>query len=163
MHFRKPLQVSAEIAVIIAPHSMAASRSTLVAIAAVSVINAWNGGSAMALTPSTLAEAAGPPWQGSTVRDLHQEYRNIFRRGNRNAASHLWARFLLERSQTMEPERLELMFAGFCAVSGSPVHPHRVSEAPVLPMPVELRATLTRHPPHDDLRCPNAWVMQLFR
>ena len=42
---------------------------------------------------------------------------------NRNAASHLWAAFLLDRAHMMTPERLELMFSGFCAVSGSPVRP----------------------------------------
>jgi len=65
------------------------------------------------------------PWAGQTVRDLHQEYRNVFRKGNRNAASHLWSTFLLERSAGMEQSRLELMFSGFCAVSGSPVHPSK--------------------------------------
>tara|TARA_B100000524_G_scaffold163056_1_gene83218 strand:- start:256 stop:1167 length:912 start_codon:yes stop_codon:yes gene_type:complete len=59
----------------------------------------------------------------ATVQDLHREYGNIFRHGNRNAASHLWASFLLERAPQMTAERLELMFSGFCAVSGSPVRP----------------------------------------
>lgn len=63
-------------------------------------------------------------WNGNTVRDLHQEYYNIFRHGNRNAASHLWSSFLLERSHTMTAEKLKRMFSGFCAVSGSPVNPH---------------------------------------
>ena len=62
-----------------------------------------------------------PSWPGTTPRDLHREYGRIFRKGNRNAASHLWAEFLIERSQTMEPERFEKMFQAFCAVSGSPV------------------------------------------
>ena len=69
-----------------------------------------------------------PHWPASTspsanVQDLHREYNNIFRHGNRNAASHLWASFLLERSSQMTWERLEYMFTGFCAVSGSPVRP----------------------------------------
>ena len=55
----------------------------------------------------------------ATVRDLHREYSNIFRHGNRNAASHLWASFLLDRASSMSTERFELMFSGFCAVSGS--------------------------------------------
>lgn len=66
-----------------------------------------------------------PEWHGKTVRDLHLEYRNIFLKGNRNAASHLWSSFLLNRSALMEPERLEYMFSGFCAVSGSPVRPQQ--------------------------------------
>ena len=51
------------------------------------------------------------------------EYGNIFRHGNRNAASHLWATFLLQRAPQMTWERLYYMFTGFCAVSGSPVRP----------------------------------------
>ena len=62
-------------------------------------------------------------WEGQTVRDLHREYNNIFRYGNRNAASHLWSTFLLERSESMTQKKLEYMFSGFCAVSGSPVNP----------------------------------------
>lgn len=64
-----------------------------------------------------------PTWNGETVRDLHNEYNNIFKYGNRNAASHLWSSFLLDRSSQMDAARLELMFSGYCAVSGSPVRP----------------------------------------
>jgi len=67
--------------------------------------------------------AGAPPWRGTTVQDLHREYNNIFKHGNRNAASHRWATFLLERSSTMSQAVLETMFSGFCAVSGSPVRP----------------------------------------
>lgn len=59
----------------------------------------------------------------ATVRDLHNEYSNIFRRGNRNAASHRWATFLLDRAYQMTAHRLGMFFEGFCAVSGSPVRP----------------------------------------
>ena len=62
-------------------------------------------------------------WAGNSVRDLHREYGNIFKFGNRNAASHLWSTFLLERSTSMSKSKLEYMFSGFCAVSGSPVQP----------------------------------------
>jgi len=62
-------------------------------------------------------------WSGSSVEDLHKEYYNIFKTQNRNAASHLWSSFLLDRSHCMTPENLKLMFSGFCAVSGSPVSP----------------------------------------
>mmetsp|Transcript_120 Transcript_120/g.316 ORF Transcript_120/g.316 Transcript_120/m.316 type:complete len:443 (+) Transcript_120:358-1686(+) len=78
----------------------------------------------------TAAEGAAiPVWPPSTnphatVRDLHNEYENIFRYGNRNAASHRWSSFLLQRSAQMTLERLELFFSGFCAVSGSPVRPN---------------------------------------
>jgi len=63
------------------------------------------------------------PWTGETVRDLHQQYYEIFKFGNRNAASHKWTKFLLDRSSGMTPEKLTYMFSGFCAVSGSPVQP----------------------------------------
>ena len=36
-------------------------------------------------------------------------YRNIFRRGNRNAASHLWAKFLLDRADQMTDAKLKEM------------------------------------------------------
>lgn len=62
-------------------------------------------------------------WEPETVGDLHKEYYNIFKHGNRNAASHLWSAFLLDRSAELSPEKFSLMFSGFCAVSGSPVQP----------------------------------------
>merc|ERR1712146_801608 len=68
----------------------------------------------------------GPVWSGATatrVRALHNEYSKIFRHGNRNAASHLWTSFLVDRSPQMTPQQLEFMFSGFCAVPGSPVTP----------------------------------------
>jgi len=75
--------------------------------------------------PVVPAEAQPPAeaWNGQDVRDLHKEYYNIFKHGNRNAASHLWSKFLLDRSHHMTPEKLTYMFSGFCAVSGSPVSP----------------------------------------
>eukprot|EP00592_Proboscia_alata_P018090 CAMPEP_0194419838 /NCGR_PEP_ID=MMETSP0176-20130528/19023_1 /TAXON_ID=216777 /ORGANISM="Proboscia alata, Strain PI-D3" /LENGTH=292 /DNA_ID=CAMNT_0039227029 /DNA_START=103 /DNA_END=981 /DNA_ORIENTATION=- len=59
----------------------------------------------------------------ATVNDLHSEYSNIFRHGNRNAASHLWSTFLLERAYQMTLEQLVMFFTGFCVVSGSPIRP----------------------------------------
>lgn len=64
-----------------------------------------------------------PYWGGETVRDLHREYGSIFKYGNRNAASHLWSAFLLDRSTQMSGKKLESLFRGFCAISGSPVNP----------------------------------------
>jgi len=62
-------------------------------------------------------------WSGlePSVQILGREYSRIFRTGNRNAASHLWVRFLLERSSHLTHTSLTSMFSGFCAVSGSPV------------------------------------------
>jgi len=64
-----------------------------------------------------------PAWNGENVRDLHQQYYSIFKHGNRNAASHLWSKFLLDRSQQMTAEKFIYMSSGYCAVSGSPVSP----------------------------------------
>lgn len=62
-------------------------------------------------------------WSPSTVEDLHQQYSNIFQYGNRNAASHRWSTFILDRAFHMTSAQLQLMFSGFCTVSGSPVRP----------------------------------------
>ena len=58
-----------------------------------------------------------------TLNDLRNEYSTIFRYGNRNTASHRWATFLLDRAAHMPWHKLEELFGGFCAVSGSPVQP----------------------------------------
>lgn len=58
-----------------------------------------------------------------SVQDLFREYNSIFKHGNRNAASHRWSTFLLDRAHQMTVERLQFFFEGFCAVSGSPVRP----------------------------------------
>jgi len=71
--------------------------------------------------------AVVPTWTGRTHQDLHREYRNVFKYGNRNAASHLWSAFLLDRAPGMTHEQLVHIFQGFCAVSGSPVNPHDYS------------------------------------
>ena len=68
------------------------------------------------------------PWppataQHASIQDLSREYHTIFRHGNRNAASHLWSTFLLDRAPQMTLERLYFFFSGFCAVSGSQVRP----------------------------------------
>lgn len=56
-----------------------------------------------------------------TVDDLAQQYSNIFKTGNRNAASHLWVKFILDRADTLSAEKVETLFHGFCAISGSPI------------------------------------------
>ena len=84
-------------------------------------------GSAVFVSANEVAIPTGseivPEWTGSTAQDLHREYNNIFRHGNRNAASHKWTTFLLDRAHQMTDEKLQYMFGGFCAVSGSPVNP----------------------------------------
>ena len=74
------------------------------------------------------ADAVVEPWppatsESATSNDLISQYSNIFRHGNRNAASHRWASFLLDRADQMTEDRLTLFFESFCAVSGSPVRP----------------------------------------
>jgi len=64
------------------------------------------------------------PWKGATPRDLHQEYNNIFKYGNRNAASHLWSTFLMDRAVFLTERTFLDVASGYCAVSGSPVTPH---------------------------------------
>ncbi|KAJ1458590.1 hypothetical protein M885DRAFT_460878 [Pelagophyceae sp. CCMP2097] len=59
----------------------------------------------------------------TSARELHQAYGLIFRHGSRNAASHLWASYVLGFSAAMPRNTLELLFSSFCAVSGSPVTP----------------------------------------
>lgn len=63
------------------------------------------------------------PWDGKSVQDLHREYSTIFKHGNRNAASHLWSTFLIERARFMSDRRFQKLNGGYCAVSGSPVSP----------------------------------------
>lgn len=59
-----------------------------------------------------------------TVDDLIKQYDAIFSpSGNRNAASHLWAQYVLSRSQELSHQQIQEMFSGFCPVSGSPLGP----------------------------------------
>jgi len=81
------------------------------------------GGVPVAAGPVAKLDDGVAPFTGDTVRDLHKEYYNIFKHGNRNAASHLWSAFLLDRSTEMTHEKFVYMSSGYCAVSGSPVSP----------------------------------------
>jgi hypothetical protein len=62
-----------------------------------------------------------PQYELNTVHDLSKNYYHIFTSGNRNAASHLWTKFILDRASDMSAVKLETMFHGFCAISGSPL------------------------------------------
>lgn len=67
-----------------------------------------------------LSEAASEvPLQ--TVDDLANQYNNIFKTGNRNAASHLWSSFVFNRSKGLEADTFQHLFVAFCPVSGSPL------------------------------------------
>lgn len=56
-----------------------------------------------------------------TPGQLHDRYDSIFPSGNRNAASHRWATYVLERSTNMTDATFRNLFSSFCPVSGSPV------------------------------------------
>merc|ERR1711963_626407 len=59
-----------------------------------------------------------------TVNELHGKYYEIFSRAhNRNAASHLWASYILDRSTSFSESEIMELFGGFCPISGSPVRP----------------------------------------
>lgn len=57
----------------------------------------------------------------NTVNDLAAQYDNIFTTGNRNAASHLWTSFILDKAGSMTSTHIQNIFHGFCAISGSPL------------------------------------------
>jgi len=77
------------------------------------------------LTVLPVSTASSDVWMGGspTMEDLWNEYNSIFPSGNRNAASHRWASFILERSSGLPVEVIQQLFRSFCAVSGSPVTP----------------------------------------
>ena len=75
------------------------------------------------LAAVTVADKWRDNAESLTLGDLRSEYQNIFRYGNRNAASHRWASFLLDRAEHIPEQKLVELFGGFCAVSGSPVQP----------------------------------------
>ena len=89
------------------------SRVTIVAVFAAAQL--------LQLAPGGVSqEPAGPVWAGLSVDELFAEYGAIFGpNGNRNAASHLWSTFVLERAWQL-PEAFVLeLFRAFC-----PVWPH---------------------------------------
>jgi len=67
-----------------------------------------------AATPLASSTLAGPD-------DLAKQYYKIFPSGNRNAASHLWASYIVNHSASMSESALEDTFTGFCPISGSPL------------------------------------------
>ncbi len=88
------------------------NRQLIVIVAAAAVA----AGNTLELEVRDVDVPAGP-------RELHQRYSEIFRYGNRNAASHLWTSYILDRASVTPAAQIELLFSGFCAVSGSPVYP----------------------------------------
>jgi len=70
---------------------------------------------ALAVAAVTAGKSLGKP------EDLSDHYLEIFKSGNRNAASHLWTSFVLDKAEGMSSSKLLNIFKGFCAVSGSPL------------------------------------------
>jgi uncharacterized protein (DUF2237 family) len=70
-------------------------------------------------------EKSGKSQKGcSTVSDARtfiKQYNNIFKTRNRNAASHLWSSYLIERSACLDEASFTNLFEQFCAISGSPL------------------------------------------
>jgi hypothetical protein len=58
-----------------------------------------------------------------TVDQLAKSYDIVFPHGNRNAASHRWAHFVLDCAKSLKHDTIVELFKGFCPVSGSPVDP----------------------------------------
>ena len=61
------------------------------------------------------------------VDEMHAQYNNIFRTGNRNAASHLWSSWILERAAALSKPNLVALFGAFCPISGSMWSRHAAS------------------------------------
>ena len=57
------------------------------------------------------------------ISDLHAAYGQIFPTQNRNAASHLWSSWVIQRASSLGRDDFVNLFSGFCPVSGSPVNP----------------------------------------
>jgi len=70
------------------------------------------------------ALTSASPIKLKSIREFHHQYNNIFKYGNRNAASHKWANFLLKDSTIYTNNKLIELFSGFCPISGSPVTPN---------------------------------------
>jgi len=89
----------------------------------------WNHGGSKPVTapaiPVSLSQQNCPTF-GS--EGLAQYYDQIFEHGNRNAASHLWAHFVLSHAEDcFSHTDLTELFVQFCPVSGSPLGPASAS------------------------------------
>jgi len=67
------------------------------------------------------------PWNPTKPLDLHKKYSEIFKTDNRNAASHLWVSYILDRKAQLSHKQIKMLMSSFCAVSGSPVMPGEMS------------------------------------
>lgn len=76
----------------------------------------------MCSTPTKEVVNGVTPWSKSKPEDFFNEYGNVFKTNNRNAASHLWAAFLLLRSTNLTDKQFVKLFGSFCPVSGSIVY-----------------------------------------
>jgi len=77
-----------------------------------------------AISPEDAPERPSLRKMSDTLQNPQQlidKYYDIFKTGNRNAASHLWTSYVLQRSSTMTDSTIQNVFKGFCAISGSPI------------------------------------------
>lgn len=70
-----------------------------------------------------------------TQDELFDLYNEIFPHGNRNAASHRWANFVLEEATDLTVAEIEYLFGSFCPVSGSPISANRPGKSWELTLP----------------------------
>lgn len=76
---------------------------------------------ASAILLAVVAGALGQDVTLNTPQDLDDQYLTIFKTQNRNAASHLWTSFVIDRAANLPQEKFSRIFHGFCSVSGSPL------------------------------------------
>ena len=68
-----------------------------------------------------------------TATELHAQYECIFKDGNRNSASHLWATHLFHHARELTVDEFQNQFGAFCPVSGSPIGQNGTAISHVLP------------------------------
>lgn len=74
-------------------------------------------------------------WDGTDLEVVWEAFESVFPTGNRNAASHRWASYVLDHASRLSPDQLRFYFQSFCPVSGSIVRPRRENRFRVsLPM-----------------------------
>lgn len=79
------------------------------------------GRSVLAVVVTYLLTPSGADVVLNGPADLARYYSEIFPTGNRNAASHKWASFVMKHASSLSPSTLKNVFKGFCPISGSPI------------------------------------------
>ena len=71
------------------------------------------------MTALLLTASLSLPEHNPNIRDLHRDYSVVFPTGNRNAASHLWVRHILEAAPRLPAEKVTELLGGFCCTRDS--------------------------------------------